>query len=210
MKRREAIKGLGLSFGALLVGPSALSILQSCSSEYGPIWEPVFFEKDQVQLINKITDIILPKTSDSPGATEVNVPQFIDKFINEVFEAEDKDTMIKGMANISTKLLAKKETINLNDVGSEDIEPLLAEILKKSKEEEEEIWKTYNLAKETESSISDEIANYVTLNNIRGLSIYAYKNSELVGEEILAYRPVPGKQEGCIDVSETDGQAYSL
>ncbi len=210
MKRREAIKGIGLSFGALLVSSSALSILQSCTQEKGPIWEPTFFEKNQVQFLNKVTDIILPKTPDSPGATEVNVPQFIDKFINEVYEAEDQQNFTKGISNIVNTLLERTGKHDIEDLDAEDIEPMLAEVLKKTKEEDQKIWEAYEEARLNETAIDADILSYVTLNGVRGLSIYAYKNSELVGEEILVYKPVPGKQEGCIDLSETEGKAYSL
>jgi len=210
MKRREAIKGIGLSFGALLVSSSALSILQSCTQEKGPIWEPTFFEKNQVQFLNKVTDIILPKTPDSPGATEVNVPQFIDKFINEVYEAEDQQNFTKGISNIVNTLLERTGKNDIEDLDAEDIEPMLAEVLKKTKEEDQKIWEAYEEARLNETAIDADILSYVTLNGVRGLSIYAYKNSELVGEEILVYKPVPGKQEGCIDLSETEGKAYSL
>lgn len=210
MKRREAIKGIGLSFGALLVSSSALSILQSCTQDKGPIWEPTFFEKNQVQFLNKVTDIILPKTPDSPGATEVSVPQFIDKFINEVYEAEDQQNFAKGISNIVNTLLERTGKSDIEDLDAEDIEPMLAEVLKKTKEEDQKIWEAYEKARLNETAIDADILNYVTLNGVRGLSIYAYKNSELVGEEILEYKPVPGKQEGCIDLSETNGKAYSL
>lgn len=210
MKRREAIKGIGLSFGALLVSSSALSILQSCTQEKGPIWEPTFFEKNQVQFLNKVTDIILPKTPDSPGATEVNVPQFIDKFINEVYEAEDQQNFAKGISNIVNTLLERTGKSDIEDLDADDIEPMLAEVLKKTKEEDQKIWEAYEEARLNETAIDADILNYVTLNGVRGLSIYAYKNSEFVGEEILEYKPVPGKQEGCIDLSETNGKAYSL
>ncbi|MCA0132500.1 gluconate 2-dehydrogenase subunit 3 family protein [Winogradskyella alexanderae] len=210
MKRREAIKGLGLSFGALLVGPGALSLLQSCAQETGPIWEPTFFAKNQVQFLNKVTDIILPKTPDSPGATEVNVPQFIDKFIKQVYEGEEQQIMSQGINYLTSILLNKNDIEDLDSLDPKDIEPILAKVLKKSKEEDEEIWKAYNEAMENESQIDDDMANYIALSNIRSLSIFAYKNSEFVGEEILAYTPVPGKQEGCIDLSETGGKAYSL
>ena len=72
------------------------------------------------------------------------------------------------------------------------------------------LWETYNESVKNESSISDEVTNYVALSNIRGLCIFAYKSTEYIGEEVLVYRPVPGKQEGCIDLSETGGKAYSL
>ena len=185
MKRREAIKGIGLSFGALLVSSSALSILQSCTQEKGPIWEPTFFEKNQVQFLNKVTDIILPKTPDSPGATEVNVPQFIDKFINEVYEAEDQQNFTKGISNIVNTLLERTGKNDIEDLDAEDIEPMLAEVLKKTKEEDQKIWEAYEEARLNETAIDADILSYVTLNGVRGLSIYAYKNSELVGEEIL-------------------------
>lgn len=210
MKRREAIKGIGLSFGALLVGSSALSLLESCSKETGPIWEPVFLDKNQVQLLNKITDIILPKTAESPSATEVNVPQFIDKFVNETLEVESKEVFKQGFSNLCNIFLKNSEREDLNDVESEDIEPVLAQILKKTKEEEKAFWESFDEAMENEKPISDEMASYVALNGIRGLCIFAYRNSETVGKEILVYKPVPGKQEGCIDISETNGKAYSL
>lgn len=210
MKRREVIKGLGLSFGAMLFTPSAMSLLHSCTKETGPIWEPVFFSKNQVQFLNKITDIILPKTSDTPSATEVNVPQFIDKFANEVMEAEQQDILKQGFSNFCNKLLKSSEKEDLDDIQIEGIEPLLAEALKKTKEEDKMQWETYNESVKNESSISDEVANYVALSNIRGLCIFAYKSTEYIGEEVLVYRPVPGKQEGCIDLSETGGKAYSL
>lgn len=210
MKRREVIKGLGLSFGAMLLTPSAMTLLHSCTKETGPIWEPVFFSKNQVQFLNKITDIILPKTSDTPSATEVNVPQFIDKFANEVMEAEQQDILKQGFSNFCNKLLKSSEKEDLDDIQIEGIEPLLAEALKKTKEEDKMLWETYNESVKNESSISDEVANYVALSNIRGLCIFAYKSTEYIGEEVLVYRPVPGKQEGCIDLSETGGKAYSL
>jgi hypothetical protein len=210
MKRREAIKGLGLSFGALLLTPSAMSLLQSCANDTGPIWEPVFFNKNQVQFLNKLTDIILPKTSDTPSATEVNVPQFIDKFISEAIEVEEQQVLKQGFSNICNALLKTNKKEELDDLKPEEIEPLLAEILKKSKVEEEMLWERYGEAIENETAVSEEIANYVALSNVRGLCIFAYKNSEFIGEEVLVYRPVPGKQEGCIDLSETGGKAYSL
>ncbi|WP_411893444.1 gluconate 2-dehydrogenase subunit 3 family protein [Winogradskyella sp. A2] len=210
MKRRDAIKGLGLSFGALLVGSSALSLLQSCSKETGPIWEPVYFNKNQTQLLNKITDIILPKTVDSPSATEVNVPQFIDKFIKEAYEVEAQDVFKQGFTNLCNVLMKNTELEDLSDVKPEDIETVLAQTLKISKEEEKVFWESFEEAIENEKPISDVMATYVALNDIRGLCIFAYTNSETVGKEILVYKPVPGKQEGCIDLSETDGKAYSL
>ena len=41
--------------------------------------------------------------------------------------------------------------------------------------------------------------------------IRAYRGSELVGEQYLAYDPIPGRQVGCIDLEEaTGGRIWSL
>ena len=47
--------------------------------------------------------------------------------------------------------------------------------------------------------------------NLRNSSVWAYKTSELIGETVLAYAPIPGKQQGCISLDEaTGGKAWSL
>ncbi|WP_400076651.1 gluconate 2-dehydrogenase subunit 3 family protein [Winogradskyella sp. R77965] len=209
MKRREVIKGLGLSLGALLVAPSAMSLLQSCTSDK-PTWVPTLFSVDQARLLDKLADIILPKSEDSPSATEVNVPEFIDKYVAEVYEVEERDLFMKGYSNFGNIIMKNANAEVLADVESADIEPVLGSILKKSKEEDEAIMEAFYEAFDNEATIPEDTLNYVAMNRVRDLCIFAYTNSEKVGEEIMAYTPVPGKQEGCIDVSDTSGKAYSL
>ena len=209
MKRREVIKGLGLSLGALLVAPSAMSLLQSCASDK-PKWVSTIFSADQASLLDKLSDIILPKTEDSPSATEVNVPQFIDRYVEEIYEAEERDLFIKGFSNFGNIVMKNAETETLKNLEVTDIEPALGAILKKTKEENEAIMETFYEAFEAETDIPEDVLNYVAMNRVRDLCIFAYINSQKVGEEVMAYAPVPGKQEGCIDVSETNGKAYSL
>jgi len=209
MKRREVIKGLGLSLGALLVAPSAMSLLQSCASDK-PKWVSTIFSPDQASLLDKLSDIILPKTEDSPSATEVNVPQFIDRYVEEIYEVEERDLFMKGFSNFGNIVMKNAETETLKNLEVTDIEPALGAILKKTKEENEAIMQTFYEAFEAETDIPEDALNYVAMNRVRDLCIFAYTNSQKVGEEVMAYAPVPGKQEGCIDVSETNGKAYSL
>ena len=103
MKRRQAIKGIGLSLGGILASSSVISILNSCTAKE-ELWVPTFFGADDAKLLNVTVDLILPKTEDSPSATEVNVPQFIDKFVNEVFEEEDKAIIKQGIAEYKNRI----------------------------------------------------------------------------------------------------------
>ncbi|CAM1372822.1 gluconate 2-dehydrogenase subunit 3 family protein [Tenacibaculum xiamenense] len=210
MNRREVLKGLGLSVGALVVTPTALSLLQSCAKEQKISWTPKFFTVEEVPLLNTIVDIMLPKTEDSPSATEVNVPQFIDRYVAEVFEEKDQKLYRKGVETIVNIFKGTKESINFFDVKESEVEAEMAKILKKSKQEHEDIMESFFLAVKNEKDIDSDVLSYVTLDGIRNLSIFAYKNTERVGEEILNYDPVPGKQEGCIDIDMSSTKAYSL
>jgi hypothetical protein len=61
------------------------------------------------------------------------------------------------------------------------------------------------------SKISDEVAIFALLTNLKSLMIRAYRGSELVGEQFLAYDPIPGRYIGCIDLNEaTGGKSWSL
>ena len=52
--------------------------------------------------------------------------------------------------------------------------------------------------------------SYNFLNTIRRLTITSFKWSETIGEKVLAYNPIPGRQVGCVDLNEaTGGRAWS-
>jgi len=54
-------------------------------------------------------------------------------------------------------------------------------------------------------------AAHSMINSLRSLAASAFKNSEVIGETVLAYAPVPGEQKGCVSIEEaTGGRAWSL
>ena len=62
-----------------------------------------------------------------------------------------------------------------------------------------------------EAKLDDEVASYTFAGSVRDISIWAYKSSEFIGEEVLAYAPIPGEYIACGDVNElTQGKAWSL
>ncbi len=208
MERREALKNIGLSFGLLVATPTALSILQSCQT--GEPWVPVFFSEEEGSLLRKTLDMLLPATETLPGALDANVHKFVDQYIAEVVELEEQQMAKQFFGAFGTKLLADSGKELLSKLKTEDIEPLLASTLKKTKEEEKELFQSLGpyieaVEKDEEATLPDETAMFVALSNIRGLAIWGYRQSELVGENILYYRPIPGQQKGCIDLVETTG-----
>ena len=88
MKRRNAIKNLGLSFGSIALSGSVISLSQSCQTT-GDKWSPMFFDKNQVSEIEKIMELIIPET-DTPGAISLKIIRFADSYLNVTLSNSNK------------------------------------------------------------------------------------------------------------------------
>ena len=91
MKRREALKNIGLSAGFVIATPTVFSLLQSCKSDVAT-WTPSFLSEEQGIVLKNLVDVILPKT-DIPSANDVNVAEFIDKYFGEVYMENEQNEL---------------------------------------------------------------------------------------------------------------------
>ncbi len=195
MDRRKAIKRMGLSFGYLAATPTVIGILESCTKETKILWKPQFFSKDEALVIQNLTDLILPATENIPGAIEVDVPQFIDSYYNEVVKIKEGESFKKGIDLIINTLGNKVENIGIDQYDS-----ILAKFLNAGQKEIEAF----------KNSKEDNLV-YHTLTKLRSTSVWAFRTSEKIGKEVLAYDPVPGIQIGCISIDKaTGGKKWSL
>ena len=215
MDRRRVLKNMGMSLGYMVATPTLLSIVQSCKSEPAITWTPEFLAPNEGVVLSKLVDIILPKT-DTPSASEVQVHVFIDKFSKDVMEKEQQDFLKMSMNKFTNKALADSGKENVEDLTAEDLEPVLASSLKYTKDQQTEMFESINnyteaIAEGKTAELDDEITRFAFANNLRGMTIWGYKASEYVGEEVLAYLPVPGEYVPCGDAQElTGGKAWSL
>ncbi|WP_228852505.1 gluconate 2-dehydrogenase subunit 3 family protein [Aegicerativicinus sediminis] len=188
MKRREVLKNLGLTTGFVIASPSIFSLLQSCKTEV-EYWQPAFLNQDHGIILKGIVDVFLPKTQETPSANDVNVAEFIDKYVNEIYTVEEQEEFKAGMDELANHL---KTTFN------EDLSKISAENYKTTLDNEMHF----------DRSQSSVLSN--TLNRLRNMSISAYRISEQVGENVLAYDPIPGGY-FCGDLQElTKGKSWSL
>lgn len=216
MERRKALKNMGLAFGYAVATPTLVCLAQSCRSKKVLDWTPDFLTKEQGTVIYTLLDIILPKT-DTPSATEMNVHVFIDQFANGVLPEEYQDFLKLSMDKFFDKALADSQKETLPELDEKDLEPLLATYLKKRSDEVEEahaktVEDYFTGIKENGSAVlDDEIARFSFANSLRSTAIWAYKTSEHIGEEVLAYLPIPGEYIACGDEETlTQGKAWSL
>lgn len=198
MKRRAVLKRLGLASAAIVATPTVISLLHSCSTE-PKLWAPQFLSIEEGQALRKMVDVFLPK-SDTPSGTEVNIPEFIDRYISEVYDTEDQLAFKDAYAKMLVKLknISQKQVDDLED---KDIQNFLDTHLKVKGEIDTERQDNPNYEGLTTSEC---------LNAIRGLCIGIYLRTEKIGEEVLAYDPVPGAYY-CGDLEElTQGKRWSL
>ena len=192
MKRRDALKNLGLAAGFAITAPSIFSLLQSCTS--APTWMPTYFTKDEKEVVVNLVDIILPKTEGTPSATEVNVPQFIDTYITEVLNAEDQEAIRISFTDIIASLKPAAKT-DIRDVTTAQYTALLdANLLVKG-----DIDKDRLASPEALQPTRNEF-----LNHLKYLTITAYITTEEIGENVLMYDPIPSTYY-CGDLQEISG-----
>ena len=191
MDRRIALKNMGLSLGYVVATPTLLSLVQSCKTETVLEWTPDFFAPEEGSVLTHLVDIILPKT-DTPAASEVQVNLFIDQFADQVMEKPQKEFVKMSMGKFIEKALQDSGKTDAKALLPEDLEPVLASALKIDKAQEmqhrESIGKFMEAQEKTgNGTISDDAARFAFADNLRGMTIWGYKTSEYIGEEVLAY-----------------------
>ena len=160
---------------------SAISgILQGCKADKEPDWVPEFFTQDQFNMIGDMADIILP-TTDTPGAKDVLVDRFIDKMVKECMEKEDQDRFLAG----------------LNEMADAD-GTAFGELSDEQK---------YELVAKADADLRERAENPQPgpppfFGAFKQMVLLGYFTSEEVGENVMAYDPMPGAYNGCVPLEE--------
>ena len=214
MNRRQALKNFGLGAGILLVGPSTLSLLQSCKNEPKSNWEPTFLNLSNGFALKQILDVIIPKT-DTPGANDLNLAQFIDSYMDQV-ASEEHQQNFKRSADAFGRAFKNEFKKDLNKGKEKDFEEIISKYLSATPEEQETFAKTETetqdpINKIPEMKMDPDAGSLSYLKNVRQMAIWAWKTSEEIGENVLWYDPIPGQYIACGPVEELgNGMAMSL
>lgn len=206
MDRRKALKSITLSTGIVISSGTMFSLLQSCQEKDAISWIPVFLSKEDGITVSEIANIILPKT-DLPGAIDMAVPQFIDLLMKDVFDDEQNEKFLAGLQTFN-KHFEKESASKFNEEGQEDQQSFVEKLYNLSDSETKEVLSLVK-KKTAPSGQEDKYLMYSFLVTLRDLTIKSYFTSEKIGEEVLSYDPVPGRQEGCVPVEDI-GNVWSF
>ena len=170
MNRRDLLKKGVYGLAGVTLSSTLISTLQSSSSIEK--YSPLYFSKTEFSLLSNIIDFLIPKT-ETPGALDMKVPQFIDIIISETYNNESKN-------NFSNKLKLLIEDFKSNNIDLSD----------------------YNSMKSKFVNDFNNKTHQEIYNQIRDLTVWGFKTSKEIALNVLNYNPIPGYQLGCVDIDK--------
>jgi len=178
--------------GAAVSASTVAAFLYGCKTRPDLTYKPVFFNKDQALLISEASEIIIPKT-DTPGAIEVGVPNFIDTLIKDCYKEEDQ----------------KKFLDDLNEFDQNAIKVFGNRFIEGSPEQQlDYLKKVHDEAVNAKKADSKTPQQFIL--KLKELTMLGYFISEPGATQVLQYIPVPGSYKGCIPLKEAgNGKAWA-
>jgi len=187
MNRREILKYTSLTFGVVASGGLASTLLSGCKVEPKIDYTPSFVSMDEFKTLRSVVDIIFPKT-ETPGAAEVGVAEFIDETLVDVADAEAKESFKTGMLKLN-EATQKQYGKAYNNLGDAEKTDFLTKV---------------DAAAFAGDESNQDAALSEFWRGIKGSTYFGYFSSEAIGKNVLAY-PIQGRFEGCVDLEEVSG-----
>jgi len=131
-------------------------------------------DPSQFEIVTHLAELILPET-DTPGATSVRVPAFIDLMLTEWYSASERDQFLAGLAEIDARSRRVYGGVFL-DLRASDQEAML---------------QAFDGGQGVEGS-----AEY-TFQVLKQLTVYGYFTSERVMKEVTREPTIPRRFDGC-------------
>jgi gluconate 2-dehydrogenase gamma chain len=193
MNRREALKQAGLVLGFAISAPTLSAVLQGCKAKPELAFQPQFLNADQAALVAEVAEIIIPKT-DTPGAKDVGVPQFIDVVVKDCYKKEDQDNFLKGLADFDK---AAKDSYGdaFLDLDAE--------------KQVEYVTKVHKEALEAAKDEGNKDKPRAFILAMKELTVVGFFTSEPGASQVLQYVAVPGAYHGCISLQEAGGKTWA-
>lgn len=107
MRRREAVQFLGAALALPFIPRNADKAIKLAEEIHRRLGDVPFrtLNPDQQKLVTAIAEMIIPET-DTPGATSVKVPQFIDLILTEWASDDERNAFLAGLKDIDMQSVA--------------------------------------------------------------------------------------------------------
>lgn len=195
MNRREILRYTAWITGAAVSAPLAGAILSGCSEAPNNLQPSAddstkmgvlhYFSPEKFLLLTLVADTILPRT-DSPSASDVQVPATVDSMIGKVFDEDYQ-------AGFKLQWLQLESYLRAGNFAELDSAARV------------------ELLRDLELGQSEELASARTcFTDLKQQVVAYYLTKEEIGEKYLNYVPIPGKYEPCISLEEANNRAWAI
>jgi hypothetical protein len=172
MERRVALKSMAIAVGAMANLPAWASGWSKKTLE-----NEMLFAADQSKILAGMVEAIIPKT-DTPGAGELGVGNFVQKMVKDCYDKKAQDTLSTGLDSLESE---SKKTFSKS----------FADITRPQQTQ---------LLKQIESS--SDAGSKAFFGMVKNLTIQGYMSSEYVMTNITHYEMIPARYHGCVPVKK--------
>ena len=200
MNRREALKQVAFLMGGAVSAGSILGIEKGyCADASRPApARTSVFDASQKQLVARVADIIIPRT-DTPGASDVGVPGFIDLMLGDVYAKKDRDRYLAGLAEFQAAARSEGQS------GFTSLTPTQQVALVK---------KFHDAAVVEERRRPrgpDEHPQRPFMLMTKELTLLGFFTSQVGATQVLQYAAVPGSFHACIPLEQAgNGKSWAF
>jgi hypothetical protein len=198
LSRREVLRRASLVLGYAVTGSTASAVLSGCRIEPSLDWTPRALTPQQIVTVRAMADHLLPTTS-TPGAADLQVERFIDQVLRDFTPEADRQTFLTGLTAFETRCQTQFGR-SFTALSPAERDEIFAAYEAESPPLPPTIWG---------GQISADVQPPTFYRMFKAMAVTGYFNSEVVGEQLLAYDPIPGSFDGCIPLSDV-GKAWSL
>jgi hypothetical protein len=182
MDRRQMLRILGTSAATIGLSPiEARALLVPGEPRRA---SRRFFTDKERETVTVLADVIIPYT-DTPGAVEAGVVDYIEMIVSEWLNAEERDRFRRGLRHLDTHAEAVTGT-GFADAGEMGQTAILTGLEAEGR------------------ALKDRDPDAPTpfFQQTRALVLHGYYTSEIGMREELLYEPFPDRFEGCVKVTE--------
>jgi len=167
MRRREVVQFLGAALALPFIPRNAEAAIKFGEGLHRQLLDVPFrtLSREQQVLVTTIAEMIIPET-DTPGATSVKVPEFIDLILTDWASDDERATFLAGLRDIDVRASAMGSTRFVALPPAKKVELMTA----------------------LDAVRGDKTGAGLAFARLKALTVYGYFTSSRVEEEILKVR----------------------
>ncbi len=183
MQRRDLLRAFGAATALALVPHDAVAAWARVAAGIRPA---AGLSDAQLTLVGAVADTILPR-SDSPSATDVGVPAFVNVIVGENYTDADRAAFVAGLDAFEAR--AQSTGGGSFAVLSAEARAQVVDAIERAQSRRDEPMRTYW--------------------RLKGLVIHGYFTSEQVSKNVLHVEVMPGRFEGSAPLATKSASSSS-